>query len=51
MLVEKKWKIFILVAMAVFMTTLDGSIVNIALPYIMKSVASKLSVIQWVVMI
>lgn len=33
------------------MTTLDGSIVNIALPYIMKSFATKLAVIQWVVMI
>ncbi len=48
---EKKWKIFILVAVAVFMTTLDGSIVNIALPYIMKSFSTKLSIIQWVVMI
>ena len=48
---KKKWKIFILVALAVFMTTLDGSIVNIALPYIMKSFDTKLAVIQWVVMI
>ncbi len=38
-------------ALAVFMTTLDGSIVNIALPYIMKSFVTKLAVIQWVVMI
>lgn len=48
---EKKWRIFVLVAIAVFMSTLDGSIVNIALPYIMKSFNTDLKTIQWVVMI
>ncbi len=50
-IMEKKWKIFILVALAVFMTTLDGSIVNIALPYIMESFNTDITIIQWVVMI
>jgi EmrB/QacA subfamily drug resistance transporter len=43
--------VFSLVAIAVFMTTLDSSIVNIALPTIMKSFQVTLTTIQWVVII
>jgi len=46
-----KWLIFSFVAIGVFMSTLDGSIVNIALPSIMKNLSADFSVIGWVVVI
>ena len=46
-----KWLIFAFVATGVFMSTLDGSIVNIALPTIMKDLSADFSLISWVVMI
>jgi len=48
---KKKWVIFSLVAIAVFMSTLDTSIVNIALPVIMKDLKVPLTTIEWVPMI
>ena len=47
----KKWKIFSLVAVSIFMSTLDSSIVNVALPYIMQDMAADIATIQWVVLI
>lgn len=46
-----KWLVFSLVAIGVFMSTLDSSIVNIALPVIMNDFQVSLSVIEWVPMI
>jgi len=46
-----KWIIFMLVAVAVFMSTLDSSIVNIALPAIMKDLKVPLTTIEWIPMI
>ncbi len=46
-----KWLVFACVATGVFMSTLDGSIVNIALPTMMKDLSADFSVISWVVMI
>ncbi len=46
-----KWLIFSLVAIGVFMSTLDGSIVNIALPSIMKDLSADFAIIGWVVVI
>lgn len=40
-----------MVAIGVFMSTLDGSIVNIALPAIMKNLNAQLSTIEWVTMV
>ena len=48
---EKKWKIFFLVATSIFMSTLDSSIVNVALPYMMKDLQTHIQAIQWVVLI
>jgi len=45
---DNKWLVFSLVAVGVFMSTLDGSIVNIALPAIMKDLKVPLSTIEWV---
>ncbi len=46
-----KWTTFFIVATGVFMSTLDSSMVNIALPFIMKDFHSSLADTQWVVMI
>ncbi|MDY0222079.1 MAG: MFS transporter [Desulfobacterium sp.] len=48
---QKKWLIFVCVALGVFMSTLDSSIVNIALPYIMQDMGTGLETIQWVVVV
>ncbi len=48
---QSKWLIFLFVAVGIFMSTLDSSIVNIALPTIMKDFGVDLSTIEWVVMI
>jgi len=47
----QNWLIFLMVAIGIFMATLDGSIVNIALPSIMADFSVPLATIQWVVMI
>ena len=47
----QNWLIFLMVAIGIFMATLDGSIVNIALPSIMADFGVELATIQWVVMI
>ena len=47
----QNWLVFLMVAIGIFMATLDGSIVNIALPSIMADFQVELATIQWVVMI
>lgn len=49
-IIEKKWKIFFLVATSIFMSTLDSSIVNVALPYMMQDLQTDIQTIQWVVL-
>jgi EmrB/QacA subfamily drug resistance transporter len=46
-----KWLIFSLVAVGIFMSTLDGSIVNVALPIIMSELGVPLITVKWVVVI
>ena len=46
-----KWLVFVTVAVGVFMSTLDGSIVNIALPTIMEEMEAPLLIIEWVMLI
>ncbi len=48
--IEKKWKIFFLVGTSIFMSTLDSSIVNVALPFMMQDLGSNIQIIQWVVL-
>lgn len=45
----KKWLILVNVSVSIFMATLDGSIVNIALPIISEELGVTISTIQWVV--
>lgn len=46
-----RWQVFSLVAVGIFMATLDGSIVNIAIPTIMRELKVSVAAVQWVVMI
>jgi len=48
---ENKWKKFLIVATGVFMSTLDSSMVNIALPTIMGEFRSPMADTQWVVLV
>ncbi len=47
---ERKWKVFFLVGTSIFMSTLDSSIVNVALPFMMQDLKSDMQTIQWVVL-
>ncbi len=49
MKIASKWKVLFIVCLGIFMSTLDGSILNIANPTIAKSLAVGLQQIQWVV--
>ena len=49
--IPHKWLVFSLVAAGVFMSTLDSSVVNIALPVIMADFQVTMTVIEWVPMI
>ncbi|MBO8158340.1 MFS transporter [Thermosyntropha sp.] len=46
---EPKWRVLIVVNTGIFMSTLDGSILNIANPTIAESLSVSLSQIQWLV--
>jgi len=46
---KSRWEILIIVVMATFMATLDGSIVNVALPVMAKALNVTIANIQWVV--
>ena len=48
---RNKWLVFSLVSIGVFMSSLDGSIVNIALPVIMKDLQVPLSTVGWVMIL
>jgi MFS family permease len=45
-----KWYVMAAVAMGIFLATIDGSIVNIALPTLVNELHTDFSTIQWVVL-
>jgi EmrB/QacA subfamily drug resistance transporter len=47
---KNKWYVFAAVAMGLFLGTIDGSIVNIALPTLSKELNTDFSIVQWVVL-
>jgi EmrB/QacA subfamily drug resistance transporter len=49
--IDNKWVYFSLVAVGVFMSTVDSSIVNLALPVIMRDFTKPLEVMEWVIVI
>ncbi len=46
---SKKWFIMAAVAMGIFLATIDGSIVNVALPILRTELNTSFSLVQWVV--
>lgn len=47
---KRKWLVLTAVATGVFLATIDGSIVNIALPTLVKALHADFAVIQWIVL-
>ena len=47
---SRKWFVLIAIAMAIFLGTVDGSIVNVALPTLVDEFETTFSVAQWVVL-
>ena len=47
---SRKWYVMASVAMGIFLATIDGSIVNVALPTLMESFHTEFAVVQWVVL-
>ncbi|MCX5779327.1 MAG: MFS transporter, partial [Firmicutes bacterium] len=49
MKLDYKWRIFMIVAIGIFISTLDGSILNIANPSIARDFQVSMDQVQWVV--
>lgn len=47
---SKKWYVMAAVAMGIFLSTIDGSIVNIALPTLVRELEQPLAIVEWVVL-
>jgi len=47
---SRKWYVMAAVAMGVFLATIDGSIVNVALPTLVRAFETEFAVVQWVVL-
>jgi EmrB/QacA subfamily drug resistance transporter len=49
--IPRKWSVFFMVAVGVFLSTMDSSMINVALPSIMRSFGTTLPRTEWVVLI
>ncbi len=47
---SRKWYVLAAVAMGIFLSTIDGSIVNVALPTLIQAFYTEFAVVQWVVL-
>ncbi|UCC89387.1 MAG: DHA2 family efflux MFS transporter permease subunit [Anaerolineales bacterium] len=47
---SRKWHVMAAVVMGVFLSTIDGSIVNVALPTLVRGFQTEFAVVQWVVL-
>jgi EmrB/QacA subfamily drug resistance transporter len=47
---SRKWYVMAAVAMSIFLATIDGSIVNIALPTMVRDLNTNFATVQWVVL-
>lgn len=47
---SRKWFVLLAVAMGIFLATIDGSIVNVALPTLTEGLNTDFSTVQWVVL-
>jgi EmrB/QacA subfamily drug resistance transporter len=48
---NRKWYVMSAVAMSTFLSTIDGSIVNVALPTLVNELGTVFSVAQWVILV
>jgi hypothetical protein len=46
---ERRWAILAVLALAVFVTVLDGTIVNVALPSLGRELGASTRQLQWIV--
>jgi EmrB/QacA subfamily drug resistance transporter len=47
---SRKWYVMAAVSLGVFLATIDGSIVNIAMPSLVQALDTELAIVQWVVL-
>jgi EmrB/QacA subfamily drug resistance transporter len=47
---SRKWYVMAAVSMGVFLATIDGSIVNVALPTLVQALGTEFAIVQWVVL-
>jgi EmrB/QacA subfamily drug resistance transporter len=47
---SRKWYVMAAVAMGIFLASIDGSIVNVALPTLVKEFRTDFAIVQWVVL-
>lgn len=47
---QRKWYVMAAVAMSIFLATIDGSIVNITLPTLVRDLQTNFATVQWVVL-
>lgn len=47
---SRKWYAMAVVAMGIFLATIDGSIVNVALPTLVEALHTEFAMVQWVVL-
>ncbi|MCB0079379.1 MAG: MFS transporter [Caldilineaceae bacterium] len=47
---SRKWYIMAAAAMSIFLATIDGSIVNVALPTLVRAFETDFATVQWVVL-
>lgn len=47
---SRKWYVMAAVAMSIFLATIDGSIVNVALPTLVRELNTDFATVQWVVL-
>lgn len=47
---SRKWYVMLSIAMGIFLATIDGSIVNVALPTLTEELATDFATVQWVVL-
>ena len=47
---NRKWYVLAAVSMGVFLSTIDGSIVNIALPTLVRALGTDFATVQWVIL-
>ncbi|MHA1651023.1 MAG: MFS transporter, partial [Candidatus Helarchaeota archaeon] len=45
---EYKWNVLILTTIGTFMTSLDGSILNIAIPTLSQDLKATFEIVQWI---